>query len=177
MAKKTVVVATILASFLVIGAEPGRAQPWHRDGYHAGYEPARLEVLSHRLEASVRHLQRVAERRIDDPGRRERRALRALRVLARRADRFHARVERRPHAVRTLIADFRALDESFRRAERRVQRLHAPRMQREVGRIGLLVERIERQLDRRVRIARHRGPRQVIERGPHPRYGGFAWRW
>jgi hypothetical protein len=177
MAKKTVLVATILASFLTIGATPAPAQHPHRDGFHGRIETSRLEVQSHRLEGRVRDLQRAAERRIDDPSRCERKALRALHVLAKRADRFHARADRRPRVVRHLAADFRALDESFRVAEARMHRVHAPRLQRRLGRIGVLVQQLERELERSVRLARHHRPRQVRNRARHSRYGAFAWRW
>jgi hypothetical protein len=184
MVKKTVFLATLLATLLAIGAAPARAHHPHRDRHHGGVEATRLEVLSHQLEASVRRVERAAERRIHHRSRYERKALRALRRLARRADHFHARVERHPRSVRRLIADFRALDESFRVAEARAHRVHAPHLQRQLRRIGRLVARIDRELEHQVRLARHRGPgrarehtRRVGRRERRSSYGEFAWSW
>jgi hypothetical protein len=184
MAKKTVFLATLLAFFMVIGAAPARAKQPQRGGHHRAVEATRLEALSHHLEASVRRVERAAERHIDHRRGYERKALHALRRLARRADHFHARVERHPRSVRRLIADFRALDESFRVAEARAHRVRAPHLQRHLRRIGRLVDRIDHELEHRVRLARHRGPERAREHARRARhgerrssYGEFAWSW
>lgn len=177
MVKKTVFLGTLLASFMAIGAVPAGAGHPHRDRHDRGVEATRLEALSHRLEASVRRVERAAERHIDHRSRYERKALRALHRLSRRADRFHARVERHPHSVRRLTGDFRALEESFRVAEARAHRVHAPRLQRKLREIGRLVRRIDRELDHRVRLARHRGHERVRAHERRSSYGGFAWSW
>jgi len=177
MVKKTVFLATLLASFMAIAAAPAGAKQPKRGGPHGAVEATRLEALSHRLEASVRRVERAAERHIDHRSRYQRKTLRALHRLARRADHFHARVERHPGSVRRLSADFRALQESFRVAEARAHRVHAPRLQRQMREIGGLVHRIDRELDHRVRLARHRGPERARRHARRSRYGEFAWSW
>jgi hypothetical protein len=131
--------------------------------------------LSHRLERSVRNLQREARRSTDHRRHREHEALPALHRLEKRASRFRRLVEQRPGAVRRLIADFRAVDESFRVAKARVR--GSRHMRHEFRRVGALVEELDRELRRRVRFARRGSPRHV---GHHSWYSGYrelAWRW
>jgi hypothetical protein len=177
MPKKTVVLTTLLASLLAVGVAPARADHPDRSRPHTRIEVSRLEVLSHRLERSVRHLQREARRCTDDRRHREHKALPALHRLEKRASRFRHLVERRPGAVPRLIADFRAVDESFRVAEARVQRMRSRHLRHEFRRVGALVEELDRELQRKVRFAQRGSPGHV---GNHSRYSGyreFAWRW
>ena len=81
MGKRTVFVATLLTSFLAIGALPALADRPHRGGFGGGVEKNRLEVLSHRLEGRVRHLEHQAKRCIGHRSRREHKALGALHRL------------------------------------------------------------------------------------------------
>jgi hypothetical protein len=177
MPKKTVFLTTLLASLLVIGVAPARADRPDRSGSHRRVDASRLEVLSHQLERSVRHLQREARRCIDDRRHRGHRSLPALHRLEKRASRFHDLVERHPRAARRLIADFRAVDESFRVAETRAQRLRSRHLRREFRRVGALLEEVDHELHRKLQLARRRGPGRVGVRGRHPGYRDFAWRW
>jgi len=177
MPKKTVFLTTLLASVLVIGVAPARADRPDRSGSHRRIDASRLEVLSHQLERSVRHLQREAGRSIDHRRHRGHRSLPALHRLERRASRFHDLVERRPRAARQLIADFRAVDESFRVAEARAHRLRSRHLRREFRRVGALLEEVDHELHRKVRFARRHGRGHVRHRGRQSGYRDFAWRW
>ena len=100
-----------------------------------------------------------------------------LQRLEKRANRFRRLVERRPGAVPRLVADFRAVDESFRVAEARVRCMGSWHLRYESRQVGALVEELDRELQRKVRFARRGSPGHV---GNHSRYSGyreFAWRW
>ena len=84
MPKKTVFLTTLLASLLTVGVAPARADHPDRSRPHTRIEVSRLEVLSHRLERSVRHLQREVRRCTDDRRQREHKALPALHRLEKR---------------------------------------------------------------------------------------------
>jgi hypothetical protein len=176
MPKKTIFLTTLLASLLVIGVAPARADRPDRSGSHRRIDASRLEVLSHRLERSVQHLQREARRSIDHRRHRGHKSLPALHRLERRASRFHHLVERRPRATRRLIADFRAVDESFRVAEARVHRLRSRQLRREFRRVGALLDEVDRELRRKARLARRGGPGHVRDRSQHPGSRDLAWR-
>ena len=177
MPKKTVFLATLLAFLLVVGVAPARANHPDRGRSHTRIDVSRLEVLSLRLERRVLHLQREARRWTDDRRHREHKALPALQRLEKRANRFRRLVERRPGAVPRLVADFRAVDESFRVAEARVRCMGSWHLRYESRQVGALVEELDRELQRKVRFARLGIPGHV---GNHSRYSGyreFAWRW
>jgi hypothetical protein len=177
MPKKTVFLTTLLASFLVIGVAPARADRPDRSGSHTRIDASRLEVLSRQLERSVRHLQREARRSIDERRHRGSGSIPALNQLEKRASRFHDLVERRPRAARRLIADFRAVDESYRVAEARAQRLRSRPLRHEFRRVGALLEEVDRELHRNFRLARRGGPGNVIDRGRQSGHRDLAWRW
>lgn len=177
MSKKTVILTTLLASLLVIGVAPARADRPDRSGSHRRIEASRLEVLSLRLGRSVRHLQREARRSIDDRKHRGHRTLPALQRLERRAGRFHHLVERRPRETRRLIADFRDVNESFRVAEARAERLRSRQLRREFRRVGALLEELDHELHRRARFARRGGRGHVGDRIWFPSPRDLAWRW
>ena len=176
MPKKTVFLTTLLASLLVVGVASARADHSDRSRPHTRMDVSRLEGLSHRLERSVRHLQREVRRCTDHRRHRAHKPLPAMYRLENRASRFRHLVERRPEAVLGLIADFRAVDESFRVAERRVQRMHSRHLRHEFRRVGALIEELDRELQRKVRFARHRRPGHVGGHAWHSGYREFAWR-
>ncbi len=177
MPKKTVLLTTLLASLLVIGVAPARADRPDRGGSHRGIDASRLEVLSHRLERRVQHLQREARHHIDDRRHRRHRPLRSLERLERRASRFHHLVERRPRATRRLISHFLDVGESFRVAEARSERLRSRHLRREFRRVGALLEEIDHELHRRARFVRHRGPGHPRHIRWHPPFLDIARSW
>ena len=126
MPKKTVLLTALLTSLLAVGVAPARADHSDRNRSHTRMEVSRLEVLSHRLERSVRHLQHEVRHCTDVRRHRAHKAVPAMHRLENRASRFRHLVERRPGAVLRLIADFRAVDESFRVAETRVHQMRSP---------------------------------------------------
>jgi hypothetical protein len=177
MPKKTVLLTTLLASLLVIGVAPAQADRPDRRGPHPEIGASRLEVLSHRLERRVQHLQREARHYVDHRRHRGHKPLRALKRLERRASRFHHLVERRPRATRRLISRFRDVDESFRVAAARAERLHSRPLRREFRQVGELLEEIDHELHRRARFARHRDLRRPRHVRLHPPFLDMALSW
>ena len=127
---------------------------------------AKVAVLAERLDGATSELFRDAADRRRSRSYREWRAMHALRRLEHRADRYHARVERRGADSRSAEAAYHELERAYRAATARRDDLRdSRRVRRDFERVDALMAK----LDRRIAKLDRRQERRVSKVDRHAR--------
>lgn len=140
---------------------------------HPQPSPAgRVQAVAHQLEEATRHVYYQADYARHGYGRTDKWALKRLRKLEDRAERFHRQVERYRRDPYEIRHDYFELREAYYRAAEAVHSLHGSRhIRRDFERVSYLMRELEILIEGR-RYDRRHDRRRVV-----PRYFYWQFRW